>query len=394
MTTTERPERSVPKPQFTDAEAGAREFPDSSAARPSLQLLQARQAQADPLRGRHRRRPARPAPLPVPGLDLRLRRRLPRATRSTWTKLKAWGVDKPEPENGPGTGSQHVDDWPAHGWHEFRDPNEEWELTIYRYNANVVRQVNQNIENARKAKAFEQWTKNWVQLRRAQRRRVDAHRAHPRPLRVRRVQPLRPDEHAQHRHGREQRAQDPLRAGPRALQPHPLRGDRRLRRRGAHRRVEQRRRVAGRPQGHRGAHRGRRRLGRVHLRHQHRVRAAARRAVPQQPGACRPPRATATTSRPTVVGAGEYDYSQRDLRWTQACFGPLAHDREFADHNKQLMQGWLSHWVPQCLEAARSAAAVEPARRTSRRASRTPSTGPRTASPESCPISDSRPRRS
>jgi propane monooxygenase small subunit len=32
MTTTERPERSVPKPEFTDAEAGAREFPDSSAA--------------------------------------------------------------------------------------------------------------------------------------------------------------------------------------------------------------------------------------------------------------------------------------------------------------------------------------------------------------------------
>ena len=40
MTTTEprvaevpaRPERSVPKPQFTDAEAGAKEFPDSDAA--------------------------------------------------------------------------------------------------------------------------------------------------------------------------------------------------------------------------------------------------------------------------------------------------------------------------------------------------------------------------
>ena len=32
MTTTERPERSVPKPQFTDAEAGAREFPDSGAS--------------------------------------------------------------------------------------------------------------------------------------------------------------------------------------------------------------------------------------------------------------------------------------------------------------------------------------------------------------------------
>ena len=55
-----------------------------------------------------------------------------------------------------------MQNWPAHGWHEFRDPNEEWELTIYRYNANVVRQVNQNVENARNTKAFEQWTPNWV----------------------------------------------------------------------------------------------------------------------------------------------------------------------------------------------------------------------------------------
>jgi propane monooxygenase small subunit len=57
---------------------------------------------------------------------------------------------------------------------------------------------------------------------------------------------------------------------------------------------------------------------------------------------------------PTIVGAAEYDYSQRDLRWTQACFGPLTQDREFADHNKQLMHGWLGDWVPQCLEAART----------------------------------------
>ena len=32
MTTAQRPERSVPKPQFTDAEAGAQEFPDSGAS--------------------------------------------------------------------------------------------------------------------------------------------------------------------------------------------------------------------------------------------------------------------------------------------------------------------------------------------------------------------------
>ena len=57
---------------------------------------------------------------------------------------------------------------------------------------------------------------------------------------------------------------------------------------------------------------------------------------------------------PTVMGAGESDYAQRDLAWTKACFGPLVHDREFADHNKQLMQGWLSAWVPRALTAART----------------------------------------
>jgi propane monooxygenase small subunit len=56
---------------------------------------------------------------------------------------------------------------------------------------------------------------------------------------------------------------------------------------------------------------------------------------------------------PTVMGAGEYDFAQRDLRWTIACLAPLSQDREFAAHNKALMQGWLSHWVPQALEAAR-----------------------------------------
>ena len=58
-----------------------------------------------------------------------------------WTALKAWGSDRPEPERFPGSGGKGYD-WPAHGWHEFRDPNEEWELTFYRYNSNVVRQIN------------------------------------------------------------------------------------------------------------------------------------------------------------------------------------------------------------------------------------------------------------
>src|SRR6516164_9609509 len=137
-------ERSVPKVVFTDAEAGAKEFPDSNARlfnyytpakrKPSKYEDVTVEVQPDPrhylaqgwLYGFSDGRGGYP-------LD--------------WTVLKAWGSD-----------------WPAPGWHEFRDPNEEWELTLYRYNANVVRQVNQNIDNARQTKAFEQWSPNWVRF--------------------------------------------------------------------------------------------------------------------------------------------------------------------------------------------------------------------------------------
>jgi propane monooxygenase small subunit len=57
---------------------------------------------------------------------------------------------------------------------------------------------------------------------------------------------------------------------------------------------------------------------------------------------------------PTVMGSGEYDYAQRDLRWTVAAFAPLTQDREFADHNKEIFNGWLAHWVPLAIEAART----------------------------------------
>ena len=35
-------------------------------------------------------------------------------------------------------------------------------------------------------------------------------------------------------------------------------------------------------------------------------------------------------------------------------FELLSSDREFADHNKGIMQGWLSDWVPRALAAART----------------------------------------
>ena len=56
---------------------------------------------------------------------------------------------------------------------------------------------------------------------------------------------------------------------------------------------------------------------------------------------------------PTVVGAGEWDYASRDLRYTKVMFELLTNDKEFADHNKEHLDKWLATWVPRCLVAAR-----------------------------------------
>jgi propane 2-monooxygenase small subunit len=57
---------------------------------------------------------------------------------------------------------------------------------------------------------------------------------------------------------------------------------------------------------------------------------------------------------PTIVGAAEYDFAERDLRYTTAMFELLTDDREFADHNKSIMQGWLATWVPRAIAADRA----------------------------------------
>jgi propane monooxygenase small subunit len=57
---------------------------------------------------------------------------------------------------------------------------------------------------------------------------------------------------------------------------------------------------------------------------------------------------------PTVVGAGEHDYAERDLRYTKAMFDLLVNDKEFSEHNKLIINGWLETWVPRCISAARA----------------------------------------
>ena len=55
---------------------------------------------------------------------------------------------------------------------------------------------------------------------------------------------------------------------------------------------------------------------------------------------------------PTIIGAAEYDFAERDLRYTTAMFELLTDDREFAGHNKTIMNDWLATWVPRALAAA------------------------------------------
>jgi propane 2-monooxygenase small subunit len=130
-------ERSVPKPVFTDAEAGAREFPSSQSRTFSYFT--------------------------------------PRKRRSTVYEDVTVDV-QPDPErylsqgwiygfaNGPGGFPQEWTALKSSNWHEFLDPNEEWEQTIYRNNANIVRQVSQNVANAKAESSFDRWNRSWIKV--------------------------------------------------------------------------------------------------------------------------------------------------------------------------------------------------------------------------------------
>jgi propane monooxygenase small subunit len=131
-------ERSVPKPVFTDAEAGAREFPSSTSRSYNYFTPAKRRAtiyedvtvdiQPDP--ARHL----------LQGWVYGFADGKPGGYPQEWTALKSTN------------------------WHKFLDPNEEWEQTIYRNNANVVRQIHQNLENARAARAFQNWNRGWISV--------------------------------------------------------------------------------------------------------------------------------------------------------------------------------------------------------------------------------------
>jgi propane monooxygenase small subunit len=353
VTTTENAasQRSVPKVQFTDAEAGAKEFPDSTARRYSYFKPQKRkqthyedvtvEVQPDP---RHYLSQGWIYGFANGEVGYPL----------TWTKLKAWGVDEPEPVRGVGTGGGGKGlEWPAHGWHEFRDPNEEWEMTLYRYGANVVRQVNQNIEVAKQAKAFEQWNPNWVRFVESN---VGAW------MHIEHVLGLYVFSHAN-------------RSGPTNMHNTAIAVNGMHKIRFAQDLALYNLTLSEEIEGFDGT---------AHLEAWNndptwqaaRKTTEALTAIQDDWGEtifatnvvfeplvgelfrsglvqqCAAGNGDFVT--PTIVGAGEYDYAQRDLRMTIAMFEPRVHDREFAAHNTEIMNGWLSNWVPRCLEAARA----------------------------------------
>jgi propane monooxygenase small subunit len=128
-------ERSVPKPVFTDAEAGAKEFPSSTSRSYNYFTPRKRRASV------------------YEDVTIDVQPDPERHLTQGWIYGFA---------NGDAGYPQHWTTLKSVNWHAFLDPNEEWEQTIYRNNANVVRQVQQNIANARAAGSFQAWNRAWI----------------------------------------------------------------------------------------------------------------------------------------------------------------------------------------------------------------------------------------
>ena len=225
MTTTTQ-ERDLPKPEFTDAEAGASVFPDSTARNYNYFTPKKRkqshyedvtvEVQPDP---RHYlsqgwlygfadgvgRLPAHLDRAQGLGLGPPGARALPRLRRRRLRLAGARLARVPRPQRGVGA---HV--LPLQLQRRAADQPEH----RHRPGDQGLRAVEPQLGD----------------VRRAPRRCVDARRAGARALPVREREPPGAHQHAQQRDRGEQHAPDPLRPGPRAVQPDAERGDRGLRR--------------------------------------------------------------------------------------------------------------------------------------------------------------------
>ncbi len=314
--------RSFPKPEFTDAEAGALEFPSSTS------------------RSYNYFKPAKMRATTYEDVTLDVQPDPARHLSQGWLYGFA---------NGPGG---YPLDWTvlkSGDWHAFRDPNEEWEQTIYRNNANVVRQIQQNLANAKLANAYAGWTPGWVRF--VERNLsawmhaenglgmhvfIAAQRSGPTnmintALAVNSAHKLR-------------FAQD-LALYNLDLSESGLEFDGEV-----HREVWQNDPVW------QGVRENAERLTAIsdwaeavfatNIVYEPLVGTLFRSHLVMQIAARNGDYVT-----PTIVGAGENDYS-RDLSYTRALFSMLARDSEHGAANKEIMQGWLAQWIPVSLHAA------------------------------------------
>jgi propane monooxygenase small subunit len=130
-------ERSVPKPVFTDAEAGAKEFPSSTSR--SFNYFAPRKRRATVYED----------------VTVDVQPDPARHLSQGWVYAFA---------NGDAGYPQEWTALKSSNWHEFLDPNEEWEQTIYRNNAAVVRQIQHNVEHGRLAHVYSQLDPAWVRV--------------------------------------------------------------------------------------------------------------------------------------------------------------------------------------------------------------------------------------
>ena len=129
--------RSVPITHFTDAEAGALEFPSSRS------------------RSYNYFEPAKRRASVYEDVTVDVQPDPERHLTQGWVYSFADGT------------SGYPKEWTSlqsSNWHEFLDPNEEWNQTIFRNAANAVRQVQQSLANAKAAGSFAQWSRSWTTL--------------------------------------------------------------------------------------------------------------------------------------------------------------------------------------------------------------------------------------
>jgi propane monooxygenase small subunit len=323
MSSTEATPRSFPKPEFTGAEAGLKEFPGSTSR--SYNYF------------------------------------TPQKLRATVYEDVTMDV-QPDPERhltqgwiygfaeGPGG---YPKEWTAlrsDDWHKFLDPNGEWEQTIYRNNANTVRQIQRNLENAKKANAYAAWGPGWIKF-------IEQH--------------VGAWMHAEHGLGMhvflaEQRSA-PTNMVNNAIAVncvHKLRFAQDLALynldlsesiadfdgaahkkvwhddpvwQGVRRNVEELTAIADWAES----------LFAANVVYEQLVGVLFRSHLVMQISARNGDYVT-----PTLVGAGEHDYN-RDLGYTRALFKLLTSDATNAAHNKSTLEGWLATWVPVSVRAAR-----------------------------------------